>query len=130
MTAMEARETSSLARFTSPDPYGGSANLANPASMNRYIYAGNDPVNANDPSGLDGSFSFPCVVGVGEGAEVVDCEVEELSTGFVTLGGHAPHWIGTYNRALEKLSNANDLLHKLFASKKHVSAVSTRSLRL
>jgi RHS repeat-associated protein len=41
-------------RWTSPDPYGGSMNSANPQSFNRYAYVGNDPVNLMDPSGLDG----------------------------------------------------------------------------
>ncbi len=45
---------SAMGRFTTPDPYGGSASLTNPGSWNRYAYAGNDPVNFNDPSGLDG----------------------------------------------------------------------------
>jgi hypothetical protein len=42
-----------IARFTTPDPYGGSAKPGNPQSWNRYTYVGNDPVNRNDPSGLD-----------------------------------------------------------------------------
>jgi RHS repeat-associated protein len=41
-----------IGRFTSVDPYGGSANAGNPQSLNRYTYVGNDPVNFNDPSGL------------------------------------------------------------------------------
>ena len=43
---------SSLARFTSPDPYVTTAGAADPGSWNRYAYAGNDPANSNDPSGL------------------------------------------------------------------------------
>jgi RHS repeat-associated protein len=39
-----------IGRFTSVDPLAGS--LANPQSLNRYSYSGNDPVNFNDPSGL------------------------------------------------------------------------------
>lgn len=42
-----------IGRFTTPDPYGGSAKPGNPQSWNRYAYAGNDPVNFNDPGGLD-----------------------------------------------------------------------------
>jgi RHS repeat-associated protein len=42
----------SIARFTAPDPFGGSASLAAPQSLNRYSYVQGDPVNANDPSGL------------------------------------------------------------------------------
>ncbi len=44
---------SNLGRFTTPDPYGGSANLGDSQSWNRYAYVNNDPVNRNDPSGLD-----------------------------------------------------------------------------
>jgi|GEM_PF-1765202 len=40
-------------RWISPDPYGGSMDVANPQSLNRYAYVGNNPVNIADPSGLD-----------------------------------------------------------------------------
>jgi RHS repeat-associated protein len=39
-------------RFTSPDPYTGSAKLQSPLSWNRYTYTGGDPVNYLDPTGL------------------------------------------------------------------------------
>jgi RHS repeat-associated protein len=38
-------------RFTTPDPYQASAQLANPQSWNRYSYVENDPVNGYDPTG-------------------------------------------------------------------------------
>ena len=45
-----------LGRFLTPDPYqatdSGANNPADPGSWNRYAYAGNDPVNWYDPSGL------------------------------------------------------------------------------
>ena len=40
-------------RFTSPDPYQASGSPADPGSWNRYAYVGGDPVNFNDPLGLD-----------------------------------------------------------------------------
>jgi RHS repeat-associated protein len=40
-------------RMTTPDPYGGSASVADPQSFNRYSYVQNDPVNFVDPTGLD-----------------------------------------------------------------------------
>ncbi|HEX7316775.1 MAG TPA: RHS repeat-associated core domain-containing protein [Pyrinomonadaceae bacterium] len=40
------------ARWTAPDPYGGSLVVTNPQSFNRYNYVNNDPVNQTDPSGL------------------------------------------------------------------------------
>ncbi|MCI0563186.1 MAG: RHS repeat-associated core domain-containing protein, partial [Nitrososphaera sp.] len=40
-------------RFMQPDPLGAAAtDAANPQSLNRYSYVGNDPVNFVDPSGL------------------------------------------------------------------------------
>ena len=43
-------------RFMTPDPYQASAKLVNPTSWNRYTYVNGDPVNSNDPSGLDGDY--------------------------------------------------------------------------
>ncbi|HWX40573.1 MAG TPA: RHS repeat-associated core domain-containing protein [Blastocatellia bacterium] len=42
-----------VGRFHRPDPYGQSQRLAEPQSLNRYTYAGNDPINQTDPLGLD-----------------------------------------------------------------------------
>jgi RHS repeat-associated protein len=41
-------------RWSTPDPFGGSMNLLNPQSLNRYAYVTNDPVNLLDPTGLSG----------------------------------------------------------------------------
>ncbi len=40
------------ARWSAPDPYGGSISLASPQSFNRYSYVNNDPINLTDPAGL------------------------------------------------------------------------------
>ncbi len=40
-------------RFMTVDPHGGSAVAGNPQSWNRYGYGLGDPVNGNDPTGLD-----------------------------------------------------------------------------
>ncbi len=53
--AMNRWYSSQIGRFTTPDPYRASASLANPQSWSRYAYVENDPVNKNDPSGLDPS---------------------------------------------------------------------------
>jgi hypothetical protein len=44
---------STYGRFNTPDPKGGSAKLDNPLSWNRYSYTLDDPINGNDPTGLD-----------------------------------------------------------------------------
>lgn len=52
----------------SPDPYndnsGGPGNTSDPASWNRYIYTRGDPVNRNDPWGLqdDGTPASGCLI--------------------------------------------------------------------
>lgn len=53
---------SSYGRFNTPDPVNG-GKTANPGSMNLYNYTLGDPVNSNDPDGLDSTcgsarFSF------------------------------------------------------------------------
>jgi RHS repeat-associated protein len=53
------------ARWTSPDPFTGSINLANPQSLNRYTYVENEPTNFHDPSGLQlAVFMYPrfCII--------------------------------------------------------------------
>jgi RHS repeat-associated protein len=50
--AMNRYYSSQWGRFTSPDPYGGSADTGAPLSWNRYAYVGGDPANGSDPSGL------------------------------------------------------------------------------
>lgn len=44
-------------RFTSPDPDGASERRSDPGSWNRYAYVSSDPVNRNDPSGLNEFFA-------------------------------------------------------------------------
>lgn len=48
--AMARSYVNRLGRFSSPDPLMGS--VSDPQSLNRYAYAGNDPGNLVDPSGL------------------------------------------------------------------------------
>jgi RHS repeat-associated protein len=45
--------SNAFGRFTTPDPSKSSQDPTNPQSWNRYAYVMNDPVNANDPTGLD-----------------------------------------------------------------------------
>jgi RHS repeat-associated protein len=47
------REYSNMAgRWLSPDPYGGSYDMSDPQSFNRYAYVQNNPMSATEPSGL------------------------------------------------------------------------------
>ena len=45
--------SNTLGRFLSPDPYDGSYDPSNPQSMNRYVYAMNNPLSNIDPSGRE-----------------------------------------------------------------------------
>lgn len=56
--AMHRRYNRWHARFDQPDPYGGSYDMTNPQSYNRYNYVLNDPVNNVDTLGLDGDPDF------------------------------------------------------------------------
>ena len=47
---MQTNETITFGRFTSFD--NGPGSLDSPQSWNRYVYAGDDPANRNDPDGL------------------------------------------------------------------------------
>jgi RHS repeat-associated protein len=55
-------------RFLAPDPYDGSYDASNPQSMNRYVYALNNPLSNVDPTGRDA-----CIYddGAGVGNDVV-----------------------------------------------------------
>ena len=43
---------STQGRWMRPDPYSGSYDLSNPQSLDRYVYAVNNPLSYIDPSGL------------------------------------------------------------------------------
>lgn len=47
--------SSTMGRFTTADPYGGSAKLTVPQSWNRYSYVENNPTSYYDPSGTTSS---------------------------------------------------------------------------
>ena len=71
-----------IVRFLTPDPYrannGGPGDSEGPQSWNRYSYAGNDPINHNDPSGEEW-----CSVGAGEKPETVFCEIVSFQAPFM-----------------------------------------------
>jgi RHS repeat-associated protein len=79
----------SLGRWTQQDPFAGS--IQNPATVNRYVYAGGDPINASDPTGR--SFDFlgylaSSFVGFGLGTEVY------IGGGFLLTTALAPAFLG------------------------------------
>jgi hypothetical protein len=47
----ETRSTHEMGRFISPDDFGG--HLEDPQTLNKYAYAGNNPLRYTDPSGHD-----------------------------------------------------------------------------
>ena len=49
--------SSTLGRFTSPDPFSGSMSPGDPQSFNRYAYVGNNPLTHTDPTGLHGEIA-------------------------------------------------------------------------
>jgi RHS repeat-associated protein len=57
---------SGYGRFNTADKSTGSARLGIPGTWNRYAYVGGDPINLNDPSGLD-PYCGPNMVWDGEG---------------------------------------------------------------
>jgi RHS repeat-associated protein len=71
----EARyQSSAQGRFTSVDPFGASASVADPQSFNRYSYVNNNPTNLTDPSGMmtqvDASMSYGDVAGLWAGGSL------------------------------------------------------------
>ena len=89
--AMFRRYNRWWSRFDQPDPYGGSYELTNPQSFNRYAYVQNDPVNYVDPLGLDGEGSLggPLgdVAGMGPGTSIVNVVIDGGFTGTIGDGG-------------------------------------------
>src|SRR5262249_42171397 len=57
-SAVARHQSTRTGRFTTPDPKWG--NQANPQQWNRYAYAGNDPIDYVDPSGLSESKISNC----------------------------------------------------------------------
>ena len=77
-------------RWLSPDPYSGSYDASNPQSMNRYVYALNNPLAAVDSSGLDTISPYQqwCVSLDGDHI----CAIQEVNTGSGG-GGDGFFWV-------------------------------------
>ena len=65
--------SSILGRFMSADPYGLSVHPKDPQSWNKYAYVQNDPVNFNDPTGLEASVNDVACMEAGIYDASIDC---------------------------------------------------------
>jgi len=63
--AMNRYYSNTWGRFTTPDPYSGSAHRDTPQSWNRYAYLLGDPLGATDPLGLCDPGESDCEEGAG-----------------------------------------------------------------
>jgi RHS repeat-associated protein len=61
---------STYGNFTSPDPSMDNVDYTNPGSWNAYAYTNGDPINGNDPSGLQTCGQTPIVGGAFNGMTV------------------------------------------------------------
>jgi RHS repeat-associated protein len=68
---------SPVGRFNTPDPLAGRASATNPGSWNRYTYAGGDPVNFSDPSGLS-----PCGSTTAQNGDTITVTVNDCVSTF------------------------------------------------
>ncbi len=80
-------------RFMTPDPSGMSAvDMQNPTSWNMYAYVNGDPVNFNDPTGLDCASTAYYFNGVYQGTigDIIGAQsdVSILATAMYTESGH------------------------------------------
>ncbi len=92
-------------RFMTPDPATGNAQGTDPGTWNRYAYAGGDPVNKSDPSGL----GVTCFVFNGQYICVDDVSGTVIDVPDQTqLPGLDPWWDGLLQAgeaAAQKLAN-------------------------
>ncbi len=55
--------SAAIGRFVTPDPAGTAAvNVQDPTTWNNYLYVGGDPINLNDPTGLEGNPYDTCMI--------------------------------------------------------------------
>jgi RHS repeat-associated protein len=73
-----------LGRFVQRDTLGGTPWA--PASLNRYVYVANNPVNVTDPSGRDGPEILALATSGGAGATVLAAAALDLAAPVVLVG--------------------------------------------
>jgi RHS repeat-associated protein len=78
-------------RWTSPDPYNGSASVDDPQGWNRYSYVKNQPTNYVDPSGLNaaapGGYAWSCWGTWRSDADGSNFRITSMSCQTWSLGG-------------------------------------------
>ena len=98
--AMHRRYNRWHMRFDQPDPYGGSYDMTDPQSFNRYSYVQNDPVNFVDPLGLDpgalGGAIADSLNPIGPGTVTVTVNINRGSDDFMIEDGPAETGRGTF----------------------------------
>ncbi len=72
---------STYGRFNTPDPKRRSAHARNPGSWNRYAYTLGDPVNGNDPTGLDDVGGY-----YSQGNIALECAIYDINNICQTIG--------------------------------------------
>jgi RHS repeat-associated protein len=76
-------------RFTSPDPFAGSATIGNPQTFNRYQYCRNNPVNSVDPSGMA---AYSPYASIGKGGEFYQGSFLNKELGIYGDAAFATEW--------------------------------------
>jgi len=87
--------------WLSPDPYGGSYDISNPQSFNRYASTGNSPLANVDPSGLMVPISAP-IPGTGGGCLVcIEQQFQAYNGGLTQANGG---YFGSYGSEFDLMN--------------------------
>lgn len=129
-------------RFLTADPYQAVSATTNPSEWNRYLYVIGDPVNFNDPSGLQrrslefdpraSTFRMNCIfhpgaggaggsVGRGGGWGVEHAQLEAMTPGDLTLVAE----LSSVDRARSYLEKAKDAIRAAVESNQECAALFT-----
>jgi len=112
--------TNTHGRFMSPDPYKASGGASDPGSWNRYAYVGGDPVNYDDPNGLERvsleDKFWTCFFGKPFYADpeiwMATCMAGDTTQSAVPERVLPSSEERRWNKGLSNLSLGNDLLHR------------------
>jgi len=113
--ALNRQDSTAQGRWLSPDPYGGSYDISNPQSMNRYAYASNSPLANTDPSGLVTpshsiyGFSFGgggCIVCIEQAFQAYNAGMTQANSGY----------FGNYNSEFQDLDTPETGTHYTYVT--------------